>query len=146
MSGRTIHRVTAALLGVAMLAAPTFAARQTACGGDCFQSAKSEPADVSNAASGCCGGTKDESRSTCSESDRASTCLACCAGDRAAPPMAPSSREQSADLAVSSPYLVSVFAVPSGSFRHSFVAPITAPFWFADDGPSRQAFLGRFTF
>ena len=141
-----IHRVIAALMGVVMLAAPALAARQTACGGDCFQLARPQPAAVSPAVTNCCDDTQREGRSTSGESGQASTCLACCGGDLALPPVVPASREPSVDVASLSTYLVIAFAVPNDGFRHALSAPISAPFWFADDGPSRQAFLGRFAF
>jgi hypothetical protein len=146
MSSRHINRVIAALVAVAMLAAPTFAARAAVCGGlCCLATAKTPDTSVPTSAE-CCAASEHDASDQFSRLTRAARCHACCMDDDAGPPNLPAQREQNLQFIAAHAQPAVAFATPNVRISQLLVPPVSGPFWFAQDGPSRQAFLGRFAF
>jgi hypothetical protein len=148
MVGRLVQQMTAVVLAFAMLVAPALAVPSSGCGKSCCQRAKDDVATASLEASNCCASSSSMTEALCSATHKSLVpCHVCCGRSSTAPPSVPPSRDQRLEMAAEFVLAVGAFVAPLANTWHSgsFSASEAGPFWSAADGPSRQAFLCRFT-
>ena len=148
MPGRFVHRIAAIALGIAMLATPAIAAPMGGCAGTCCQLASADVTPTAVESSNCCSSSSLSVETACSATDGAALrCHLCCGNSPVVPQNVQPSRDVRLDLSAESGLCAGPFVAPLPDASHLYwlAAAVEGPFWSASDGPSRQAFLCRFT-
>ena len=147
MLGRLEYQMTAIVLAFAMLATPAFVGPSSGCGESCCQRAQADVAPAIVEAANCCAASNSKTAASCGTTDeQAVSCHLCCGGSSSVPSSVPPSRDQRLEMAAEF-VAAGDFVAPVTDAWHSYLfsALVAGPFWSAADGPSRQAFLCRFT-
>jgi hypothetical protein len=145
MAGRLAHKIAAVAIALSMLATPALAAPAGSCGGVCCQRATGALVPDLVEPTHCCSSSGRRLEITFSATD--APAFRCCQYSSVVPPSVPPSRDGRLDVAVEAALAGGPFTALLLDAAHprSIAASVEGPFWSASDGPSRQAFLCRFT-